>query len=364
MKSERATWAVFHDIDSVHNGSGSTIGVQEVNNAELQAILYVLENHRQWKNITVVSDSLNAVTFCQKGFGDTNRLIRKTDNSDTKLKMKELIQERTQNQGSLKIQHICSHADDNSKLDSIKRNSQNAERFGDRKEEVEAKNALVDVMAGQEKWGFTPIDLNTTYDDFIIAIEGKPVTGNLRQNIKTHMYNGLHERWLTAQKSWSAFVHPGVWEGSYPRKTDSYTNLTCKIMTGSFWTGRRAKQWDENAKNSLGEPIEESHQHVLGECIRVVPLLDELWQEICGLFMRLGLSDKGINPWFNCPNFYNGLYEMPTYLGDKGLLPKELQPRIRQSNPHATTDDIKKIMRGIMYLTKNRIRAIYLSRFR
>ena len=145
-------------------------------------------------------------------------------------------------------------------------------------------NGMVDVMAGQEPWKDIPVDLNTTHDDYIVvSAGGRPITGNLRRTIKKHLYKQLLLSWVTTQKSWSSFLHPGVWVGSYPQIYDTYANLTCKILTGSFWTGRRAKQWNKDADDrciecseAMGEPVEESHQHVLGECLRVIPQLDLL----------------------------------------------------------------------------------------
>jgi hypothetical protein len=55
---------------------------------------------------------------------------------------------------------------------------------------------------------------------------------------------------------------------------------------------------------------------------------------------------------------------MPAYLGDKGLLPKELRNNIKRVNQNIDAEKLDKAMRGIMYLVKNRMRAIYLSRFR
>ena len=184
------------------------------------------------------------------------------------------------------------------------------------------------------------------------------------------MYGKVHERWLKTHKSWAAFVHPGVWEKSYPQKSDTYANLMCKLMTGSFWTNRRAQQWDEKADNTceectniMGEPVKESHQHVLGECLRVIPQLDELWTELKGLFAELKVQSSAINPWFHCSEHYDGLYQLPAYLGDKGLLPKELPHYIRRENKGIDNEKVNKVMRGILYLVKNRVRAIYLSQF-
>jgi hypothetical protein len=114
----------------------------------------------------------------------------------------------------------------------------------------------------------------------------------------------------------------------------------------------------------MGEPVEESHQHVLGECLQIVPQLDELWKEILGLLTHLQINTTAINPWFHCSGHYEGLYEMPAYLGDKGLLPKELRNNIKRVNQNIDAKKLDKAMRGIMYLVKNRMRAIYLSRFR
>ena len=49
--------------------------------------------------------------------------------------------------------------------------------------------------------------------------------------------------------------------------------------------------------------------------------MNDLWTEIVTLFDILKLDSNLVHPWFDCYEYYEGSYDMPASLGNKGLIP-------------------------------------------
>lgn len=377
VKDYKATWAVYNADNSPLNFADSTKGTQEINNAELQAIQHVLEFNQDKKYIDIYSDSLNAIRFCTKGLLESNRRIRNQDNANTKLIIKKLMMKRIEDGFPVGMVHIRSHAEDTAKVDHEIRRKQNNEKFGEKVEEREKGNKAADQMAGKVKWRDITLDVETKYDQFHIVIDERELDGNTRRKIRTLLYQQARTQWKTTQPKWSAFTNELAWSGSLPNKYDKYANLTCKIMTGTIWTNKRKfqrmkkadqdldeiKDKCETCSEILGENITESHEHVLGECLRTIMQKEELWEEIKRLAHKLEINMEGLSPWFTCISHYPDLWDLPEWLGDKGLIPMQLIPRIKYINNNITNEKVKIFLQGIRYLKYNRIRTIYLRRY-
>ena len=123
-KNGKATYGVYWGNTETEEG-GSVTGLQEINNAELQAIQYALRKSSHIAHVTIYTDSLNSVNFLRSHLKDSDRKIRKTNAAPTKLNIIKLLADRQNRGGTWEVHHVRAHAMDNTKRDRRKRKEAN-----------------------------------------------------------------------------------------------------------------------------------------------------------------------------------------------------------------------------------------------
>ena len=101
-------FGVYYGEDKANNYKDSVTGIQEVNNAEIQAILHGLQTQQDVAEVIIISDSLNAVRFCTEQQHLSNHKIRQSKNSGTKLLIKKILRAREEAGARTSFKHIRS----------------------------------------------------------------------------------------------------------------------------------------------------------------------------------------------------------------------------------------------------------------
>lgn len=373
-------WTAFTDGSKTGNkaGVGSCVqhfpeanistrasGDQEINNAELQAVLFTLYQADN-RDIHIYSDSLNTVRFCQKGETTSQRQILHQPNARVKIALKEAIHERKAKGWSTDISHVRSHAQDKKCTTREIRHQQNKERFGERAEDIEEGNSKADVLAGLGTKKQRTKQVLFPKTDFSIRFRHKIIDCNSRQQFKSLRYDELIKSWHKSQPVRSAFNSPSCDPISLPTRNEPWANLSQKIMTGTIWTNKLRNRLDAThtadcdfCSELTGISVVDSHQHVLGDCALTIEAKDRLWDTIQQLWKRHNLNSAGITPWFHTSSTRNHDWQLPSELGDKGLLPRTLRRRLTKMNKGK---NISKIIFQTSRVVKKSIIDMYMER--
>lgn len=368
IRNKQGTWGVYYSRN-FRAEAGSTSGKQEINNTELQAIEQALRTCRNTVKLTIVSDSLNAIRYCTKNAGLPNRKIRGTENAPTKLAIKELLQERWTDEGSIHFLHIRSHSDETEREDHEKRLAENQSRFGSKTTKRVAGNKWADKLAEEWEWDHVHRPAYQCVDKFSLKIAGETLHGRLIKAIKTRDYQLRNQEWHRKQKSYSAFDTDLAHKLSLPNKNDGFANLTCKIMTGTIWTNTLKKRLkmdveDENCTEckKVGVTAPEDHRHVLGLCRTTRTAYDIAWEGIQRIWSLHGIRGAGVCPWFHTTREDAEVWGLSLELGSKGLVPRELFTTIHKNQPDVDKDTIKAITGLTIKYWKFCVRAVYSNR--
>lgn len=349
LKDGQAKLGIYFGKNDQRNRGWVSDGLQEINNAELKAILVALEHTKQSEKVEIISDSLNSVRYTIKACTITNRIIRKQKNTCIKLRIKNELLKRKTNGQQTEIRHVRSHANDKGKKDASKRKEENKRNFGRKQRETEAGNDGADEMA-EGAQGPRHINEPRGEERFYVQIDGMEYIDNLKAAIKDREYYKIIKEWRTKQKRRSAFDTATADKDSLPHRTDGFANFWNKVMTGTTWTNKRKCQLNMRTddtcpicRTTAEKEVTESHQHVLGECEMTLRKRDELWTELQRKWKEAGVNTMAVQPWFNTKNHNRTWYKLDAEMCNKGLIPKLIYKILKKDNKKIDLKRIKKI---------------------
>ena len=368
LKQGRATYSAVIGDNNTQIGTGSTVGRQEINNAELQAIINGLHMAQNVKHIHVYSDSLNCVRFANNYHLLSRRQINKSQNAESKLRLQNIIQQRTLNGATTAFYHVRSHANDNHS-DASKRKQQNKDRFADRAPHIENMNDLADKAANLHAWNNVPYSLLQCTRKYVTTIQDVVTLQHPGRSWRDLQYDKYIADWKRRQPIRTAFLHEKVDAESMPKKFEAYANLTCKILTGTMWTAKLKKRLRLTDTDECklcathGVSVIEDAAHTIGGCKSTQLLNDNVWKEIKLLGAKYKLHTENWMPWFSTTTHHSQAYAMPVHIGDKGLMPKEFSLRVYNENQHIPRRIIKIKLSKISRFWKWAVRTNYFRRF-
>lgn len=309
--------AAFFANDNPFNSSFRTNGKNEVNNAELQGIEYVLKTIPKNKSCRIISDSLNAIR------GSTSIENSRT-NTSTCIRIKNIIRQRLKMGSTTEFFHVRSHAEDTSRVDHYKRKEDNRRTFKDFQDKAEWGNQKADELT-QDKMGertkLTMEDFQMNYA--IFNRDDEIIDGDVKISVKTRLREMDKERWFKFQPSFSEIFQQEEYDKDLlPKKTDKYINLLHKIMTKQCWTKcfkiTRNKNVDHPLCNECGEV--EDDNHVFDKCEKSIALNDQMWNKIKEVY-----SHHKFTPWFTTNATEDNNWTLNNKAGNRGLIPSRLR---------------------------------------
>lgn len=344
--------------------SGSTIGAQEINNAELQAIINALDTHTLTQYVDIYSDSLNCVNFAQKALLLSRRLINKQPNAESKLQLQALLLARKNLHLHTEFYHVRSHANDRVP-DAHTRKKQNLERFGANAHHIELGNEAADTAASLHPWNNIPIKLQNCQRKYIAIHHNRIIFDKLGKNWKETQYQKITDTWKLKQPVRTEFLHHNVDPLSLPTKSEKYANLTCKVLTGTVWTEKLKKRLKltESDQCKVCGSLEDS-RHALGTCADMLNRHDLAWKEILQIGTQNDLTTKEWTPWFSTTSFRHDTHNIPQHLGDKGLTPTSFRRRIMAADTHVQRPKKNLIINKIIRYWKWAQRTHFINRYR
>ena len=139
-------------------------------------------------------------------------------------------------------------------------------------------------------------------------------------------------------------------------------------MTGTIWTNKRKCQLnmktdDRCAICRIGrdEEVEESHQHVLGQCQMTLEQRDNLWTELRKMWKEEGASTVALSPWFSTKSYRKMSYGLEEEMCNKGLIPKVIFRILKKDNKRL---DMNIIKRKTKFLIRQNIATGYIERMK
>jgi ribonuclease HI len=222
LQKAHSTYAVVSTDPAYPSLTACTVGEQEINNAEMQAVLTALRNAQNRPKVTLYSDSLNTVRFCTEKYDTVSRRqILRSTNPEVKLQLQRILRERDQQNWRTTVQHVRSHAQDKRLLDHAKRQTDNIARFGSRQRDIEAGNDYANRLAGSTLWVDTPIDLRMADKRFLLRLNSNLLHGSTRRTLAQHTYDRKEADWRKRQPVWSGFDRQQATLLSLPQRNDA-----------------------------------------------------------------------------------------------------------------------------------------------
>jgi hypothetical protein len=345
LKDGEASIGVYIGPKNQRNRALPCDGIQEINNAELKAVLTSIKMCKQEKEIEIISDSLNSVKFVQRAIETTDRVIRRELNSTIKLRIKRMILERNKEGQKMSIKHVRSHADDQKRKDHQKRMKENKKNFRWRSETVQRGNKGADKLAEKAK-GPRLENEPKGEEKFYIIMEGLEYIDNIKIAIREKQNLEITKEWYKKQPSRSEFdrIHPE--KQSKPKKKMNFAN---KVYTGTICCNKRKyiMKMTKTDKCIICRSKEmeavDDHKHALEGCTFTKERGDTLWNKIQIKWKELKVKLVSIKPWFSTKNNGTERYSINKRNCDRGLIPKEIFPRLKKRNPKIDIKLVKKI---------------------
>jgi hypothetical protein len=290
--------------------------------------------------------------------------IAKLQNRATVRRIKYYKEKHMNTGGTIRTTHIYSHTLEEKCEDRERKITEIRNTFGAFADRAIEGNAEADRLTNRiTRGGNEILKSHISMENWILRDNnGNIIDTNIKNKIRSHNRN---KEWIKKNPSRSAnitniHVDHKYTPGAYRNENTRYHNFWMKVLTKMIPTNKlkHTMKFREDSSCDFctysGATIEESMEHLFGECPQAIRINDEAWKEIDAILTEHNLYD--INPWFNVSHSWvvRGLdseWNMPKHLGDIGLLPVELAGRVKdqinEEDKEKKVEKLNKIMNEI-----------------